>query len=100
LVDVIEITTSIGYNHLNKTTLTEKETKSFVAKNVLQNIKEVFEDYKDLPLEMRFRLMKFVNAESYQIFDHIARKYPQTSSKGVSKRIKAKVPVIDNRESD
>ena len=42
LIDVIEIITSIGYNHLKKQVLTEKETKNFVAKNVLQNIKEVF----------------------------------------------------------
>ena len=42
LVDVIEIITSIGFNHLNKATMTEKETKNFVAKNILQNIKEVF----------------------------------------------------------
>lgn len=51
-------------------------------------------------MENRFHLMKFVDEESYQIFDHIAQKYPQTSSKGVSMRIKSRVPFIDNRESD
>lgn len=44
--------------------------------------------------------MKFINSESYQIFDHVAKKYPLTSSKGVSKRIKSKVQKIDNRESE
>jgi hypothetical protein len=50
LVDVIEITTSIGYNHLNRETLTEKEVKNFVAKNILENVKRVFEEYGGLPL--------------------------------------------------
>lgn len=58
------------------------------------------EGYKGIPLSKRFDLTKFFNQESYQIFDHIAKKYPQTSSKGVSKRIKSKVQMIDNRESD
>ena len=40
LIDVIEIVTSIGFNHLNRGTLSEKETKNFVAKNVLENVKE------------------------------------------------------------
>jgi uncharacterized protein with HEPN domain len=57
LVDVVEITTSIGFNHLNKGTLTEKETKNFVAKNVLENIKKVFENFGEFPLDIRFRLM-------------------------------------------
>lgn len=60
-MDVIEIATSIGYNHLKKETLTEQETKSFVSKNVLQNIKEMFENYKELPLEIRYNLMQFIN---------------------------------------
>jgi hypothetical protein len=60
----------------------------------------VFEDYQQLPLEERFELMKFINQESYLILDHIASKYPQTRSKGVSKRIKSRVPVINNRESN
>jgi uncharacterized protein with HEPN domain len=100
LVDIIEIITSIGFNHLSKETLTEKETKNFVSKNILHNLKEMFENYSEIPLEKRYNLIKFVNEESYQIFGHIAHKYPQTSSKGVSKRIKSKVQVIDNRESD
>jgi len=44
--------------------------------------------------------MKFINAETYQIFEHVAKKYPLTSTKGVSKRIKSKVQKIDNRESE
>ena len=44
--------------------------------------------------------MNFINEESYKIFDHIAKKYPQTSSKGVSKRIKSKINLINNRDSD
>ena len=44
--------------------------------------------------------MKFINEESFRIFDHVGRKYPQTRSKGVSKRIKSKIPVINNRDSN
>ena len=44
--------------------------------------------------------MEFLNQETYQIFSHIDRKYPQTSRKGVSKRIKSRIPVINNRDSN
>ena len=100
MIDVVEITTSVGYNHLRKETLSEGETKNFVAKNILLNIKEVFEVYRGVPLERRFELMKFVNEESYHILDHVGYKYPQASSKGVSKRIKSQLPVINNQGSD
>ena len=53
-----------------------------------------------MPFEMRFKLMEFLNQETYHIFSHIDRKYPQTSRKGVSKRIKSRIPVINNRDSN
>ena len=61
LIDLIEITTSIGYNHMNKEILTEKDTKNFVAKNILQNIKVLMESHKEIPLESRLKLMKVIN---------------------------------------
>lgn len=44
--------------------------------------------------------MKFVNIESLKIFDHTMNKYPQNSGNRASKRVKSRIPKIDNRESD
>ena len=53
-----------------------------------------------MPMDIRFRLMKFLNEEAFHVLSHIDKKYPQTSRKGVSKRIKSRIPVINNRDSN
>ena len=58
------------------------------------------ESLNNIPLEHRFNTIKFLNMEAERIFSHVARKYPQTSSKGVSSRLKSRIQVIDNREND
>jgi hypothetical protein len=57
----------------------------------------MFEKYDKLSLENRVELMKFVNLESREIFDHIMYKYPQNSGRNASKHVKSKIPKIDNR---
>lgn len=77
-----------------------KEVKNFTVKNILLNIKEMFEKYDQLSLENRVEVMKFVNIEAREIFDHIMYKYPQNSGSSATKRLKSRIPKIDNRESD
>jgi hypothetical protein len=100
LVDLIEITCSISFNHLKRRTLAEKETKNWAAKNILFNVKDMFEGLNALPLTQRFQIMKFVNSETQRIIEGVILKYPQSSSKGASRRVKKRVPLIDNREDD
>ena len=100
LIGVIEVITSIAFNYYKKDELNEKEVKNYTAKNILLNLKELFEKYDELSLENRIELMKFINIESLKIFDHIMLKYPQSSGNRASKRIKSKIPKVDNRESD
>lgn len=44
--------------------------------------------------------MKYVNAEMQEIMKSVILKYPQTSSKGASRRIKNKIRRTDNRDDD
>lgn len=58
---MIEIVTSIAFNQFKKKELTLNETKNYTAKNIMLNVKELFEKYNNLSLENRVELMKFVN---------------------------------------
>lgn len=60
----------------------------------------MFEKYDKLSLENRVEVMKFVNIETREIFDHIMYKYPQNSGSSATKSLKSRIPKIDNRESD
>lgn len=50
LIDVIEIITSIAFNYLKKDDLNLSEVKNFTAKNILLNVKDLFEKYEKLSL--------------------------------------------------
>lgn len=45
-------------------------------------------------------VVKYINTESHEIFRNIIQKYPQTGSRGASRRVKSKIRRIDNREND
>jgi hypothetical protein len=38
-----------------------EEAKNFAAKNILLNVKEMFESLEGMPLAQRFQIMKFSN---------------------------------------
>ena len=60
----------------------------------------MFEAVGALPLEHRYEIMRFVNESTLKIMENSILKYPQTGSKGASRRVKSKINKIDNRESD
>lgn len=45
LVDVIEIITSIAFNYFKRDDLNLSEVKNYTAKNILLNVKDLFERY-------------------------------------------------------
>lgn len=53
-----------------------------------------------LPMKERNVVVKYINTESHEIFKNIIQKYPQTGSRGASRRVKSKIRRIDNREND
>ena len=99
LVDLVEITTSISFNMLKTERLSEQEMKNFAAKNILQNVKQLYDKIQTLTLDQRYSITTFINSEMHKVMEHIAQKYPQAARRGVTKRIRLHIPIIDDRES-
>jgi hypothetical protein len=74
--------------------------KNYAAKNTLLNIKQMIESLGKMPLHHRYTIMKFINQQLQSIFQNVIQKYPQSGSRGASRRIQSKIRRIDNRESD
>lgn len=62
LIDLIELTCSVSLGELKRERFGNEEVKNFAAKNILLNVKEMFEGLEAMPLAQRFQIMKFVNA--------------------------------------
>jgi hypothetical protein len=66
---------------------------------MLLNVKELMGALGGLREELREELMVRVNAVETEILSELMLKYPQSSSRGASKRIRSLVRKIDNRDN-
>jgi hypothetical protein len=93
------VITSRGFRHLSEGRLTEIESKTYTSRNMLLNVKELMGALGGLKEELREELMVKVNAVEGEILSELMLKYPQSSVRGASKRIRSLVRKIDNRDS-
>jgi hypothetical protein len=66
---------------------------------MLLNVKELMGALGRLKEELREELMVRVNAVEAEILTELMLKYPQSSNRGASKRIRSLVRKIDNRDN-
>ncbi len=62
LIDLVEIICSVTIGEIRRGHFGNEEGKNFAAKNMLLNVKEMFEEFEGMPLGQRFKVMKFVNS--------------------------------------
>lgn len=98
---MVEDILSVTFRCILEQRLNILEGKAFAAKNILLNIKQTCEAIsKDSQHQIQEGLMEFIDNNLLEIISEVMIKYPQTSSKGASKRLKAFIKPISNKQNE